>query len=65
MISFVDRPIPVTTPLGDGYIFYITPSGMLENDEITVILVKDGQIKHFSSDQVKVWTNATYGINNG
>ena len=63
MISLINRPIPVTTPLGDGYIFYITPSGFLENDEITVILEDGGEIKHFSSDQVKVWKNATYKIN--
>jgi len=59
---FCPSPIPVTTPLGDGYILYITPSGMLENDEITVVLSKGGEIKHFTSDQVRVWKNSTYGI---
>lgn len=63
MIILVNKPIPVTTPLGDGYIMYITPSGFLENDEITVILEDGGEIKHFSSDQVRVWKNATYKIN--
>jgi hypothetical protein len=59
---FPPSPIPVTTPLGDGYILYITQGGMLENDEITVVLSNGGEIKHFSSDQVRVWKNSTYGI---
>jgi hypothetical protein len=59
---FCPLPIPVTTPLGDGYILYITPGGMLENDEITVVLSKGGEIRHFTSDQVRVWKNSTYGI---
>jgi len=61
-MTFPPRPIPVTTPLGDGYILYITPSGMFENDEITVVLLDGGQIKHFESGQVRVWINSTYGI---
>ena len=59
---FPPSPIPVTTPLGDGYILYITPGGMLENDEITVVLLNGGEIKHFTSDQVRVWKNSTYEI---
>jgi hypothetical protein len=61
-VIFASRPIPVVTPLGDGYILYITPNGFLENDEITVVLSNGGKIKHFSSDQVRVWKNSTYGI---
>ena len=62
MMTFAPRPIPVTTPLGDGYILYITPGGMYENDEITVVLLDGGHIRHFESDQVKIWVNSTYGI---
>jgi hypothetical protein len=61
-VIFANRPIPVVTPLGDGYILYITPNGFLENDEITVVLSNGGEIKHFTSDQVRVWKNSTYGI---
>lgn len=61
-MTFPPSPIPVTTPLGDGYILYITPGGMLENDEITVVLLDGGKIKHFTSDQVRVWKNSTYEI---
>lgn len=59
---FPPRPIPVKTPLGDGYILYITSGGMFENDEITVVLLNGGEIKHFASDQVRVWKNSTYEI---
>ena len=59
---FPPSPIPVMTPLGDGYILYITPGGVLENDEITVVLSNGGEIRHFTSDQVRVWKNSTYGI---
>jgi hypothetical protein len=61
-MTFPPSPIPVTTPLGDGYILYITERGIFENDEITVVLLKGGDIKHFTSDQVKVWKNSTYEI---
>lgn len=62
MTTFAPHPIPVTTPLGDGYILYITPGGMYENDEITVVLLKGGEIRHFESGQIRVWVNSTYGI---
>ena len=62
MMTFAPHPIPVTTPLGDGYILYITPGGMYENDEITVVILDGGHIRHFESDQVKIWVNSTYGI---
>lgn len=62
MIHECHKPVPCTTPLGDGYIFYITENGWLESDELTVILTKDGSIRHFSTEQVRIWYNATYGI---
>jgi hypothetical protein len=62
MIAFPHMVIPVTTPIGDGYILYITANGMYENDEITVVMKSNGQIRHFLSDQVKVWNNSTYRI---
>lgn len=62
MIHECKRPMPCTTPEGDGYIWYITSGGMFENDEYTVILCSDGTVKHFNSGQVKIWFNATYGI---
>ena len=56
------KPVSCTTPIGDGIVWYITPNGFLENDEITVILFDGGVVRHFSSDQIKIWHNETYGI---
>jgi hypothetical protein len=62
MIHECRNPVPCTTPLGDGYVWYIQPGGLLENDCYAVILLDGGKIKHFTSDQVTVWHNETYGI---
>ncbi len=62
MIIFPPNPIPCTSPLGDGYILYITPNGFLENDEITVVLNDGGVIKHFTTAHVRIWHNETYEI---
>jgi len=62
MVTVLDIPIPVTTKCGDGYILYIKSNGFLENDEFAVVLLDGGDVKHFASDQVRVWNNATYGI---
>lgn len=62
MIHECRKPIPCATPLGDGYIWYIKDNGMLENDEFCVVLLKGGHVRHFTSDQIKIWENATYGI---
>lgn len=63
MVYEFRNSIPVTTPLGDGYILYVKENGMWENDIFTVVLEKGGYIKHFTSDQVRVWKNATFNIN--
>lgn len=62
MIHECKKPIPCTTPLGDAYIWYIKDNGQFENDEYCCVLLTGGSIKHFLSDQVQIWTNATYGI---
>lgn len=62
MIHECNRPIPCTTPLGDGYVWYISSNGLYENDEFTIVLCANGEVRHFTSDQVKIWYNATYGI---
>lgn len=63
IIHCFDQPIPVTTDLGDGYMLYVKSNGMFENDEFTCVLNDTGEIKHFLSSQIKVWSNSTYGIN--
>lgn len=62
MIHECKTPIPCTTPLGDGYIWYISDGGIWENDVYTIVLLDGGSIKHFTSDQIKVWHNETFGI---
>lgn len=62
MIHECAKPIPCKTPLGDGYIWYIKCNGQFENDEYTVVLLSGGGVRHFLSDQINIWTNATYDI---
>ena len=62
MIHEFSRPMPVVTPVGDGYAIYVESSGMFENDVWTVCLSEDGSIKHFQSSQLKMYQNATFEI---
>ena len=62
MIYEFKNPIPVTTPMGDGYILYVRDGGTWENDVFAVVLSDGGKIRHFRSDQINVWANATFGI---
>jgi len=65
MIHEFKNPMPIVTPMGDGYAIYVESGGMFENDVWTVCLSKDGSIKHFNSSQVRMWQNATFGIEKG
>jgi len=56
------KPIPVVTPMGDGYAIYVESGGMFENDVWTVCLSEGGSIKHFNSSQLRMWHNETFGI---
>ena len=56
------NPIPVVTPLGDGMAIYVTSSGTFEDDCWTVALMNDGQVRHFISNDIKLWKNGTFGI---
>jgi hypothetical protein len=62
MILEFQKPIPVVTPLGDGYAIYVTSSGMFENDVWTVALEKSGDVKHFTTDHIKIYQNLTFDI---
>lgn len=55
-------PIPVVTPLGDGYAIYVRDGGTFENDIWAVALEDGGDIKHFRSDQLKMYINGTFNI---
>jgi hypothetical protein len=62
MIYEFKKPIPVVTPIGDGYAIYVESGGMFENDVWTVCLCADGRVLHFCSDQIRIWHNETFGI---
>jgi hypothetical protein len=56
------NPIPVLTPLGGGYAVYVRNGGTFENDIWAVALEEGGYIRHFRSDQLTVYANATFDI---
>lgn len=62
MITFCPFPLPVVTPLGDGFVIYVNEGQMFEDACWAVALKEGGQIRHFTSNQIKVWHNETYGI---
>ena len=62
MIHEFGKPIPVVTPMGDGYAIYVESGGMFENDVWTVCLSEGGSIKHFNSSQLRMWHNEKFGI---
>jgi hypothetical protein len=64
MITEFRKPIPVTTPLGDGMAIYATDSGTFANDVWTVAL-NDCRIRHFRTDQLTIEKNFTFDLNNG
>jgi hypothetical protein len=62
VVTFPPYPIPVVTPLGGGYVVYITSNNLYENDEVCVALEDSGQWRHFLTSDIKSWHNATYQI---
>lgn len=62
MLQF-HTPIPVVTEHGDGYALYVESGGLLENDCWCVVLCDGGVVRHYLSNQIKVFANATYEIN--
>ena len=62
MLEF-KQPIPVVVEGNkDGYAIYVSNSGMYENDVWCVVLCEGGLVRHYQTDQIKIWTNATFGI---
>jgi hypothetical protein len=64
MIHEFRNPIPVETPLGEGYVLFVCSNNQWENDEWTVVL-DNGEIRHFLTYQIKVVKNDTYGVRDG
>lgn len=61
MIHEFNNPIPVITEIGEGYALYTRDGGTFENDIWTVVM-EDGRILHFRTDQLKIYANATFDI---
>jgi hypothetical protein len=62
MLEF-KQPIPVVVEDGkDGYAIYVTNSGMFENDIWCVVLCDGGVVRHYRSDQIRIYFNATFNI---
>jgi hypothetical protein len=62
MLEF-SKPIPVVVEGDkDGYAIYVTNSGMFENDVWCVVLCEGGIVRHYMSDQIKIYHNETLGI---
>lgn len=62
MLEF-KQPIPVVVEGNkDGYAIYVSNSGMYENDVWCVVLCEGGSVRHYQTDQIKIYANATFGI---
>jgi hypothetical protein len=62
MIHEPKNPIPVSTPMGDGFVLYIKDNGMHENDVWTVVLKDSGKVIHLLTNQIRIYFNNTYEI---
>jgi hypothetical protein len=57
------NPIPVIVEDNkEGYAIYVTNGGTFENDIWCVVLCKGGYVRHYQSDQIKIYYNATFNI---
>ena len=55
------QPLPVVTPLGEGFAVYVESGGAFANDRWCVVL-DDSRILHFDTNQLTYVGNATLGI---
>lgn len=63
MIHEFANPIPVVVEGNrDGYALYVRDGGAFENDIWCVVLCDGGYVRHYMSDQIRVYVNATLGI---
>ena len=62
MLEF-KNPIPVVVEDNkDGYAIYVRDGGTFENDIWCVVLCNGGFVRHYRSDQIKIFANSTLGI---
>ena len=64
MIVFAPYPIPVVVENDkDGYVLYIDSMGMYENDVWCVVHCNGGVVRHYTTDQIRIYQNSTFQIN--
>jgi len=62
MLEF-KNPIPVIVEdIKEGFAIYVTNGGTFENDIWCVVLCDGGFVKHYRSDQIKIYHNLTFDI---
>jgi hypothetical protein len=62
MLEF-KQPIPVVVEENkSGYAIYVSNSGMFENDVWCVVLCDGGVVRHYTTDQIKIYYNRTFEI---
>jgi hypothetical protein len=63
MLEF-KNPVPVIVEDGkEGYAIYVTNGGQFENDVWCIVHCDGGTVRHYRTDQIKIHTNSTFGIN--
>lgn len=63
MIHEFRRPLPVVVEgTREGYALYVESSGMWENDTWCIVLCDGGIVRHYTTSQIRVHLNATFGI---
>jgi hypothetical protein len=63
LIHEFKNPIPVVVENNkDGYALYVSDSGAFENDIWCVVHCNGGHVRHYTSDQIKIYKNSTLEI---
>lgn len=62
MLEF-KKPIPVLVEgVKEGYAIYVNDGGQFENDVWCVVLCDGGYIRHYLSNQIRMYKNETFEI---
>lgn len=64
MLEF-SNPVPVVVLEDrpkDGYAIYVQSGGSFENDIWCVVLCEGGVVRHYRSDQIRIYHNGTLTI---
>jgi len=62
MVEF-KNPIPVIVENDiEGYAIYVRDGGIFENDIWCIVHCNTGIVRHYRSDQIKIYKNSTFNI---